>query len=123
MARALIGSGHCQPVRLDYYGQVDYVRAMKQASVAELKARLSEYLAAVKRGEDVIVTDRGKPVAKLTPLEKGAGRDARVMELLRAGLMSPPRKRLPRTFLERSLPTVADGAVADAIRKERDEGW
>ena len=96
---------------------------MKQASVAELKARLSEYLAAVKRGEDVIVTDRGKPVAKLTPLEKGAGRDARVMELLRAGLMSPPRKRLSRTFLERALPAVTDGAVADAIRKERDEGW
>ena len=96
---------------------------MKQASVAELKARLSEYLAAVKRGEDVIVTDRGKPVARLTPLERSAERDARVAELLRAGLLTPARKKLPRTFLERKLPQVADGAVADAIRKERDEGW
>jgi prevent-host-death family protein len=96
---------------------------MKQASVAELKAKLSEYLAAVKRGEDVIVTDRGKPVAKLTPLEKGAGRDARVMELLRAGLMTPARKKLPRAFLDRTLPPVSEGAVAEAIRKEREEGW
>ena len=59
--------------------------------------------------------------------QRGGGqyveRDARVAELLRAGLMTPARKKLPRGFLERKLPQVADGAVADAIRRERDEGW
>jgi prevent-host-death family protein len=35
--------------------------------VRELKAKLSEYLAAAAAGEDVVVTDRGRPVARLVP--------------------------------------------------------
>lgn len=35
--------------------------------VRELKAHLSQYLARVRRGETVVVTDRGRPVARLTP--------------------------------------------------------
>lgn len=35
---------------------------MKKASVSELKASLSEYLARVKKGEEVVVTDRDRPV-------------------------------------------------------------
>jgi prevent-host-death family protein len=42
---------------------------MKTASVAKLKASLSEYLRQVKAGEEVLVTERGKPVAKLTPTD------------------------------------------------------
>jgi prevent-host-death family protein len=37
-----------------------------EASVRELKARLSEYLRQVAAGEEVVVTSRGKPVARLT---------------------------------------------------------
>lgn len=33
--------------------------------VRELKARLSEYLARAARGEEVIVTDRNRPIARL----------------------------------------------------------
>ncbi len=40
----------------------------KVAKVSELKASLSKYLARVKAGEEVIVTERGKPVAKLVPI-------------------------------------------------------
>ncbi|HEX6710877.1 MAG TPA: type II toxin-antitoxin system prevent-host-death family antitoxin [Rubrobacter sp.] len=36
---------------------------MESAGVAQLKARLSEYLARVKAGEEVLVTDRGQPVS------------------------------------------------------------
>jgi prevent-host-death family protein len=42
---------------------------MKTASVAKLKASLSEYLRQVKAGEEVLMTERGKPVAKLTPTD------------------------------------------------------
>jgi antitoxin (DNA-binding transcriptional repressor) of toxin-antitoxin stability system len=38
---------------------------MKTVGVKRLKARLSEYLRAVKRGEVVIVTDRGQVIAEL----------------------------------------------------------
>ncbi len=41
---------------------------MKQAHIAELKARLSEYLRAVRRGESVTVLDRETPVARIVPV-------------------------------------------------------
>jgi prevent-host-death family protein len=41
---------------------------MKAVKVSEPKAGLSNYLAKVKRGEQVVVTERGKSVAKLAPL-------------------------------------------------------
>ena len=38
------------------------------ASVRDLKSRLSRYLRQVQRGETVVVTLRGKPIACLVPL-------------------------------------------------------
>ena len=38
------------------------------ASVRDLKSRLSRYLRQVQRGETVVVTYRGKPIARLVPL-------------------------------------------------------
>lgn len=39
--------------------------------VSELKAHLSEYLAAVRRGQSVLVCDRKIPIARLVPYEEG----------------------------------------------------
>jgi len=41
-----------------------------KAKISELKARLSAYLDAVRRGETVIVLDRKTPVARLVPIER-----------------------------------------------------
>ena len=41
---------------------------MKQVGITELKARLSEYLRAVRNGETITVTDRETPVAQIVPL-------------------------------------------------------
>ncbi len=43
---------------------------MKSAKVSELKARLSEYLAHVRRGGTVVVCDRNTPIARLVPYEE-----------------------------------------------------
>lgn len=43
---------------------------MKYAKVSELKARLSAYLAEVRQGETVIVSDRRTPIARLVPLDE-----------------------------------------------------
>ena len=40
---------------------------MKQVMVSELKAKLSAYLAAVRKGETVVVCDRKTPIARLIP--------------------------------------------------------
>jgi len=44
----------------------------QEVGVRELKARLSEHLARVKEGAVVIVTERGRPVARLSPIEREA---------------------------------------------------
>lgn len=41
---------------------------MKKVGSRELKNRLGRYLAQVERGETIVVTDRGRPVAKLGPV-------------------------------------------------------
>jgi prevent-host-death family protein len=41
---------------------------MKQVRIADLKARLSEYLRAVRRGETIAVLDRDTPVAQIVPI-------------------------------------------------------
>lgn len=43
---------------------------MKSANVAKLKAQLSSYLRAVRHGEEVIVTDRNLPVARIIPIRE-----------------------------------------------------
>jgi prevent-host-death family protein len=45
----------------------DYLLVMKSVRIAELKARLSEYLRAVRRGDTVTVLDRETPIARIVP--------------------------------------------------------
>ena len=47
---------------------------MKKANVAELKNRLSHYLAQVKRGETVLVMERSNPIARLIPVPPPGGK-------------------------------------------------
>ena len=45
---------------------------MKAVGIRELKNRLSQYIRLVRRGETVLVTDRGAVVAELRPPGEGA---------------------------------------------------
>lgn len=49
---------------------------MLEVPVYEAKTRLSELLAAVERGEQVTITRRGTPVARLVPAAAGKRRAA-----------------------------------------------
>ncbi|MCJ7630095.1 MAG: type II toxin-antitoxin system Phd/YefM family antitoxin [Longimicrobiales bacterium] len=53
--------------KIDEVTTGDYHWVMKAVGVKQLKARLSEYLRAVKAGEIVLVTDRDEVVAELRP--------------------------------------------------------
>jgi prevent-host-death family protein len=44
--------------------------AMRTVSVATLKSNLSRYLAAVKRGKQIVVTSHGHSIARIIPVEK-----------------------------------------------------
>jgi prevent-host-death family protein len=65
--------------------------------IAELKALLSETLARVKAGEEVIVTEHSRPIARLMPLSS-ATPAAATQELVRAGLVKAPEKALDESF-------------------------
>jgi prevent-host-death family protein len=66
---------------------------MRSVNVAELKNQLSKYLSFAKRGEEVVITDRNLPVAKLVPFSAG---DAYHQEpfLVAAGKLRLPKVRL-----------------------------
>jgi antitoxin (DNA-binding transcriptional repressor) of toxin-antitoxin stability system len=68
---------------------------MKVVGVKELKARLSEYLREVRRGEIVLVTDRDEVVAELRAVRRGAGvpdeLHAALDALAEAGEVTRPR--------------------------------
>lgn len=54
-----------------------------KASVRELKSRLSQYLARASAGEDVIITSRGRPVARLLAISETANGELPPAELKR----------------------------------------
>jgi prevent-host-death family protein len=66
--------------------------------IAELKALLSETLARVKAGEEVLVTEHGRPIARLVPLSSAATPAVATQELVRVGLVKAPEKPLDETF-------------------------
>jgi len=95
---------------------------MKQASIATLKARLSEYLQVVKAGEEVIVTERGRPVARLGPINVGEQREAHLTRLIRAGVVRPPIRKLPRDFWDLPWPKDSEGRALAALLEDREQG-
>jgi prevent-host-death family protein len=56
---------------------------MRTVGSRELKNRLGRYLGMVRRGETILVTDRGKPVACLAPTESNRSKQSSVMDVLR----------------------------------------
>jgi len=50
-----------------------YHVVMKQVGIADLKAHLSGHLKSVKKGEPLLVMDRGTPVARLLPAADPSG--------------------------------------------------
>ena len=43
---------------------------MKRVKIAELKDQLSRHLREVERGGEVEVTDRGRPIARIVPIDR-----------------------------------------------------
>jgi len=95
---------------------------VKRASVASLKARLSEYLDAVKAGEEIIVTDRNTPVARIVPVSAALRQEALVKWLIRSGLARPGTGKLPARFWTLPRPKDKGGHVLRALLEEREEG-
>ncbi len=79
-----------------------------EVGVRELKAKLSEYVGRAAAGESVIVTDRGRPVARLVGLDTAAPLTKGIDE----GWIEPPRRsklsKVQRHQAESSVLSVLD---------------
>lgn len=96
---------------------------MKTAGVAILKSRLSEFLAVVKAGGEVFVTERGRPIAKIVPVNVGDDEDRDLEELERAGLVKRPGRPLNKAFWQQARGVDTQGAVRSVLVAEREESW
>jgi len=97
---------------------------MRTTAISDLKARLSEHIACVKRGEEVVVTERGKPVARIVPIGPGAADDDRVRALVARGILRPgrPGKRAARkTLADLPVCRVPEGIVLRILDDERQD--
>jgi prevent-host-death family protein len=86
-----------------------------RVGVRELRQHLSVYLRRVQSGEEVEVTERGKPVARLVPLRD----DSTALErLVRSGRARPAEGHLRELGLPAGPPS---DALSRALAQEREE--
>ncbi|RJR38748.1 MAG: type II toxin-antitoxin system prevent-host-death family antitoxin [Desulfobacteraceae bacterium] len=97
---------------------------MKTAAISELKARLSEFLTQVKAGNEVLITDRGKAVARLVPVVKSDvdSRNDSMVLMEKQGLIKLGSSRLPKNFWKMERGEDRKSLVREAILEERGEG-
>ena len=69
---------------------------MATVGVKELKNRLTQYLRRTKQGEEVVVTERGTPIALLRPIlseENPVSLEAKLAKLAARGLVTLPTQK------------------------------
>ena len=86
--------------------------------VRELRQNLSRALRRVRGGETIEVTDRGEPVALITPVPRGS----RLEQLVAEGRVTPPRASLDE-FLRthRPLKSTTGITASEALQEDRGE--
>jgi prevent-host-death family protein len=82
---------------------------MKQVRIAELKAKLSEFLRAVQGGESIAVFDRNTAIAQIVPVRERSGLKIRIPA---SGSPAPNKVLLPK-----ALPLKID--VLELLLEER----
>lgn len=83
-----------------------------EAGVRELRDHLSRYLEVVREGHEVTVTDHGKAVARLVPLDQPRAID----RLISDGVIS----RAQHSKRSRTAPRInARGTVSDLVAEQR----
>lgn len=83
----------------------------EQVGIRELKAKLSEYVARAASGEQIVVTDRGRPVARLV----GLAGTSMIERGIEEGWITPAS----RTRLEPIARLTAPRSVADVLDEDR----
>jgi prevent-host-death family protein len=92
---------------------------MRTVNISDLKARLSAHIQFVKNGEDVLICDRNKPVARIVPcnLDDYSEQEQR---LAARGILKPSlRKRKAADTLSGPPGDITDEAMERVWQEER----
>ena len=82
-----------------------------EVGVRELRNNLSRYLDRVRDGEEVVVTDRGRAIARVLPV----GTERVLDRLIAEGVVTPAHR--PKRHAGR--PIKSKGAVSDLVADQR----
>lgn len=98
---------------------------IETAGVAQLKASLSKFLDHVKSGEEVVITEHGKPIARILPIDPRdlEGLPPHLQEMVRTGRFRLPRRKspLPDSYWENLVQLPPGVSAVDALLAEREE--
>lgn len=87
-------------------------RGVTEVGIRKFRAELSRWLERVGQGEEVVVTERGRPIARLI----GASRPSRMDELMAAGVIKPakwPKQPAKRRGIK------VRGSISDLVSEQR----
>jgi prevent-host-death family protein len=82
-----------------------------EVGVRDLRDNLSRYLERVRNGEEVVVTDRGRAIARVLPI----GTERALDRLIANGVVTPA----PRAKQGRARRVVGRGTVSDLVADQR----
>ena len=84
---------------------------------------LSEYLARVKAGDEVVVTERGRPIAKIVPIRQDSSLlSPHLEQLARSGQIRMGTGKLPKGFWKLTRPDDKAASGLKALLDERADG-
>jgi len=87
----------------------------------EANQQFSKAIRAVRAGKDVVLTERGRPIAVITPIRDGNGRDAALTAMAAEGLITLP-SRSGRMPAPRWRPARVSGRpLSRTILEDRDD--
>ncbi len=94
---------------------------MLKKGIKEIRDHFTLYLKRVKMGEDIIVTERGRPIAIIRPIPEETGLEERLESASLEGLIRLPQKK-ENISLHKKL-QLKGKPLTDIIIDEREKGW
>ena len=94
---------------------------MRSTNIADLRNHLTQYLREVRAGEEIVVRDRQRPIAKIVPFTVDDD-DADNAALVAAALMRKGSGVIPSSFWKTRRSRLTRQAAVAAISADRDEG-
>jgi prevent-host-death family protein len=94
---------------------------MQEVNISELKARLSHYVRLAENGEEVLVKDRDRPVARLVSVSE-PGRIPSIPPKYTREQAEEIIARIPRPDLSKMTPRAIKNAMR-WVRQDRSERW